>query len=253
MEMRSELTMLGDADTASPFSNNASNESNAGRTLASILTDSIRNDIITGVLEPGLKLRIRELAERYDVGVNPLREALSRLALSGFVEAEDQRGFRVTETSEAELKDITRTRQRLESDAMRLSIEQGDLNWETRVVASFHRLSRIGMTITTDHKILNPSWQNAHESFHDALISGCNSPWLLKFIGILREQTARYIYLSIKNPAAVHRDVAKEHQEMLDAALSRDADKACALLSAHFAATSKLAISQSNFKTGKKK
>jgi DNA-binding GntR family transcriptional regulator len=47
--------------------------------------------------------------------------------------------------------------------------------------------------------------------------------------------------------------VAKEHQEMLDATLSRDADKACALLSAHFAATSNLVISQSPFATAKKK
>ena len=253
METNPELAMPGEKTAKPVTGSNVSSENNAGRTLASILTDSIRNDIITGVLEPGLKLRLRELAERYDVGVNPLREALSRLALSGFVDAEDQRGFRVTEISQAELQDITQTRQRIECDAVRLSIEQGDLDWEARVLASFHRLSRIGMTITTDHRILNPSWQNAHESFHNALISGCNSPWLLKFVSILREQTARYIYMSIKNPAAAERDVGKEHQEMLDATLSRDADKACALLSAHFAATSNLVISQSAFTTGQKK
>src|SRR5437868_3130590 len=78
----------------------------SGRTLASILTESIRSDIITGALQPGLRLKLRELAERYQAGVNPLREALSRLALSGFVEAEDQRGFRVTGMSEAELRDL---------------------------------------------------------------------------------------------------------------------------------------------------
>jgi DNA-binding GntR family transcriptional regulator len=244
MDAKFKMRVPIDQSAALFAESSVSGENTSGRTLASILTDSIRNDIITGVLQPGLRLKLRELAERYQVGVNPLREALSRLALSGLVEAEDQRGFRVTGMSEAELQDITRTRQRIECDALRLSIEQGDLDWETRVLGSFHRLSRIGMTATDNQAILNPAWQKAHEAFHNALLSGCDSLWLLKFVAILREQTARYIYLSVKNPHAARRDVAREHQEMLDATLARDADKACALLSEHFAATSKLVLSQ---------
>ena len=50
------------------------------RTQASLLTDTVLDDIIAGRLLPGAKLKLKELAERYDTGVNPLREALSRPA-----------------------------------------------------------------------------------------------------------------------------------------------------------------------------
>ena len=80
------------------------------RTAASALANDIRADIISGHLPPGGRLRIKELCERYGSGAIPLREALSRLATSGFVVAEDQRGFRVADVSAAELTDITDTR-----------------------------------------------------------------------------------------------------------------------------------------------
>jgi DNA-binding GntR family transcriptional regulator len=239
------------AKTAGPHG--LAETSGSGRTLASILTDSVRSDIIMGALQPGQRLRLRELAQRYQVGVNPLREALSRLALSGFVEAEDQRGFRVTGVSEAELRDLTRTRQTIECEALRSSIAGGDLDWEARVLAAFHRLDRIGMTMASDQRRLNPAWQSAHEAFHDALLSGCDSPWLLKFVAILRQQTARYIYLSVRNPEAPKRNVTREHRSLLEAVLARDADRACALLSAHFAATTNLVLGEDAASARKKK
>ena len=61
------------------------------RTMASALADSLRGDIIKGVHAPGAKLAIKELCQRYDAGAIPMREALSRLATSGLVVAQDQR------------------------------------------------------------------------------------------------------------------------------------------------------------------
>jgi len=72
------------------------------RTMASALADSLRGDIIKGVHAPGAKLAIKELCQRYDAGAIPMREALSRLATSGLVVAQDQRGFRVADVSRAD-------------------------------------------------------------------------------------------------------------------------------------------------------
>lgn len=215
------------------------------RTQASILTDTVRQDIIAGVFPPDSKLKLRELSERYGVGVIPLREALSRLAMSGFVEAEDQRGFRVAGVSEAELRDITRVRQSLESDALRDAIAHGDINWETELMSASHRLSRIPMRLTEPEEMMNPEWERAHDAFHAALLSGARSSWLLKLSALLREQTARYRQLSLRAEKSHMRDVGKEHQEIVDAALARDADKACALLAEHFELTTRLALGSS--------
>jgi DNA-binding GntR family transcriptional regulator len=111
----------------SPLINWQSSEPAEKRTMASQLEARIRQDIINGQLAPGSRLRLKELAEAYDVGVIPLREALSRLASSGFVSAADQKGFSVGRISAAEIADITAARLHIECKALADSIRQGDV------------------------------------------------------------------------------------------------------------------------------
>ena len=54
-----------------------------------------------------------------------MREALSRLVADGLVQASDQRGFRVSPVSAADLRDVTQTRVDIEGLALRRSIEHG--------------------------------------------------------------------------------------------------------------------------------
>jgi GntR family carbon starvation induced transcriptional regulator len=206
------------------------------RTLASQLTDQIQRDIIRGELAPNSKLKLTELSRRYSTGVIPLREALSRLVRSGFVTAEDQRGFRVTGISEAELLDITRVRRLLECEALRDSIARADLAWEARINAALTRLRRVRMTEPdVGHPYLANDWELAHEAFHAVLLSNCGSPLLLRHTNLLREQTSRYRHLSVGGTR--RRNVLKEHLRLADAVLTRDADTACKLLSDHIETT----------------
>jgi DNA-binding GntR family transcriptional regulator len=215
-------------------------EGGGQRTMASILADAIRDDIISGALPPESKLRLKELAERYDAGVIPLREALSRLAMTGFVRAEDQRGFRVTGISRDELADITQTRKRIETDALANAIVNGDVEWEGRVLLTFHRLSKHSMTGAG--QVINREWEEAHDAFHDALLSGCTSKWLIHFARILRDQTSRYRHLSVRTDCGEKRDVETEHKALVDAVLARDSATACRLLSEHFDTTTRLVL-----------
>jgi GntR family carbon starvation induced transcriptional regulator len=206
------------------------------RTLASQLEARIRQDIINGHLAPGSRLRLKDLAEAYDVGVIPLREALSRLASSGFVSAADQKGFSVGQISAAEIADITAARLHIECKALADSIRQGDVEWESRVLAAHHRLDRLTI-VEGAQRLLKPEWEQAHERFHEALISSCQSPTLLRLCTALRDQTARYRFLSMHYAESVVRDVPDEHRQLMSAALAKDVDKACELLSAHYQAT----------------
>ncbi|MCY1343192.1 FCD domain protein [compost metagenome] len=86
-------------------------------------------------------------------------------------------------------------------------------------------------------RLLRPDWEQAHETFHAALLSNCGSPWLLRFANMLRDQTARYRVLSMHYTDSADRDVPAEHRALLDAVLARDADKACALLAEHYETT----------------
>ena len=66
----------------------------------------IREDIISGRLNPNERLKVAELAERYATSTNPVREALQQLRGEGFVVMEPNRGARVMPIDENFVRDI---------------------------------------------------------------------------------------------------------------------------------------------------
>src|SRR3546814_17717746 len=58
---------------------------------------SLKDDILSGRLRPGLKLTTAFLYERYKAGIGRMREALAALQTAGLVEANVGRGFRSEE------------------------------------------------------------------------------------------------------------------------------------------------------------
>ena len=221
-----------------------SQDNSTNTTKASSLAAQVRADIIRGVFPPGSKLPTVELSERYGVSLIPMREALSRLASSGFVVAEDQRGFRVAAVSATELTDIMTARVFVEQEALRRSITHGDLDWEARLISIHHRLGHLPM-YGGEPLTIGVEWEQAHDAFHAALLAACDSQWLLKLSQILREQSARYRYISVRagpSKTAAKRDVAAEHRALLEATLERDTLKATKLLAKHLLTTRDLVM-----------
>ncbi|WP_155984537.1 GntR family transcriptional regulator [Roseomonas gilardii] len=198
--------------------------------------ERLRADLLSCRLAPGEKLRIADLCERLSVSLSAVREALSRLTAEGLVVAEPQRGFRAAPISADELRDLTAVRLEIEGMCLRRSIAAGDLAWEERLVAAHHRMARLPYRDPDDPQRASEVWAEAHAAFHRALVAGCDSPWLLRLREILYAQTERYRRLSIPLSSAP-RDLAREHREIAEAALARDADRAGALLAEHLEKT----------------
>jgi GntR family transcriptional regulator, carbon starvation induced regulator len=204
------------------------------KTLVESAYRALRRDIIEGRLAPGEKLRVEHLKDDYGVGAGTLREALSLLISDALVVSQGQRGFRVTPVSLEDFEDITTTRVMLECDALRQSITMGDDAWEASLLAAFHLLTkaeekRIG---SEDRE----EWEERNRLFHEALISACPSRWLKHFLSILYQQAERYRRLSLYLQP-IPRDVHIEHEALLQAAITRDANKATAILSEHIQLT----------------
>ena len=106
----------------------------------------MRADILAGHWTPGAKLPFAELVARYGGSTSVIREGLTRLVEQGLVQAEPQHGFRVVPLSISDLDDLTTARCELEGLVLRLSIEAGDLEWESAIVAAHHTLERTPMT-----------------------------------------------------------------------------------------------------------
>jgi DNA-binding GntR family transcriptional regulator len=202
----------------------------------------LRSDILTCKLRPDAKLQINTLAEERGVSVSGVREALSRLSAEGLVVAEPQRGFRVSPVSLEDLTDLTATRIDIEGLCLSRSIEQGGVDWETAVVASIHRLSRTPYWAGGDERRLSEAWATAHNEFHEALVSACDSVWRLRIRKSLYQQSERYRRLSV--PVLTEkRDVESEHRELSEAALSRQSSRACEMMRNHLMLTMNIIIS----------
>jgi GntR family carbon starvation induced transcriptional regulator len=204
------------------------------RTLATDLFEVLRSDILHNRLQPGARLMFRDLRERYRSGLSPLREALMRLAAEGLVVLEDHRGFRVAPVSRDDMIDIANTLVELEALAIRMACEKGDDHWEAGIVARFHELSKRPMFAPDG--TLDEEWEARNVAFHQSLYEACGSPSLKFVCRVLYERHCRYRRLWSRYDNQT-RDVAREHELLMKAALSRDAVAAIALLRDHRSAT----------------
>jgi DNA-binding GntR family transcriptional regulator len=205
------------------------------RTYADEALIKLRHEIITGHFAAGQKLRPEVLEQQYGIGRNPIREALSRLAVEGLVRGEGQRGFQVAPISRDELIDIADLRQHFSTMALARSIQNGDEAWEAEVVAAYHRMSRMEKNLVGDPASYADEWEQRNSAFHQALESACGSPWLRHFCAILYEQSERYRRSVVRYPElrpAIH----TEHKAIMEAAIARNGAEACGLLSAHIMA-----------------
>lgn len=206
-------------------------------TLASIVYDRLRRDIISVAVPPGEKLHIRSLCERFDVGLSPVREALSRLTTEGLVAQSDHRGFAVAPMSEADLVDLTRARTWLNELAIRKSIEHGDAAWEEQVVLSFHRLSRTPR-VAAGESGRSEAWEVAHRNFHTSLIAASGSERLTHYCEHLFDSAERYRHVG--RLAGISASREGEHRALMEAAVARDAETAVRAIYRHFDHTAEL-------------
>lgn len=201
--------------------------------------ETLKTELLDGVHRPGAKLAIDQLAERFGVNIGAVRESLSRLTSDHLVVAQPQKGFLVAKVSVEDLLDLTAVRIDIETRCLRRSIELGTLEWEGRLLSTWHQLSR---TQPATDGAANADWARLHAQFHDDLIAACDSQWWLRLREQLYMQAERYRRMILPHRRG-GRDVDAEHREILDLTLARDADKACDALTDHLNLTARLLLS----------
>jgi DNA-binding GntR family transcriptional regulator len=206
------------------------------RTLTERAYRALRHDIVCGGLRPGQRLRVEHLKDDYGVGAGTLREALALLVSDALVTVEGQRGYRVSAVSLEDLRDLTDTRVRLETEALRQSIRLGDAAWEAAVREAFARLS----AAEEGGAGRDPEqWERANRHFHETLIAGYSSPWTRHLLDILYRHGERYRHIAIRLGATpgFDRDVHAEHEGIFLATLARQEARAALALEAHIRLT----------------
>ena len=209
------------------------------RTLTERAYRDLRGDIVFGHLKPGHRLRVEHLRDHYGVGAGTLREALALLLSDALVTMEGQRGYRVSDISIDDLRDLTDTRVRIETEALRQSIRMGDAAREARVRETFARLSEAEERGVAE---ASEAWEAANRRFHEALIGGYSSPWTRHLLSILYRHGERYRHVAIRIGAnrSTGRDVHEEHTGIFSATVARQEARAALALEAHIRLTCEL-------------
>ncbi|MEV7831933.1 GntR family transcriptional regulator [Streptomyces subrutilus] len=195
----------------------------------------LREAIMRGDHAPGDALKPQDLAKEQGVSLAVVREALVRVVGEGLADRLPNRGFAVPAYSDRRWQEIAEARRKIEPVMLRMSIERGDVDWEARVRASHHRLTRTPAYVPEEGEHYSSAWAEAHRVFHRTLLDGCGNLVLLETFD--RMWTASELarrWSAHRNP---HRDGALEHRRLEEAALARDADTAADVLTRHLTQT----------------
>lgn len=219
------------------------------KSLNAALIERLRSDLIKGVIEPGSKLKIPDICERYDVSPGVSREALSRLVPEGLIDFTDQRGFRTPPLSARMIRDITRARFVIEREALIDAMNHGTADWEAEIIAAEHRLQACERKIGDGNIGEDDEWALLHKQFHYALLSACSSNWLIRLHDMLYHQTERYRHIAAKGGNSAtgrRRNTASEHSQIAEAAINRDKREVIRLMEQHLNRTAERAIAAAN-------
>ena len=213
--------------------------------IGEMMLRRLRADIVGTRLAPGTKLALHHLAREYGVGVTPLRDALGQLAGDGLVIMESQKGFRVAPVSPEDLADLSDVRLRIEIMALGMAVDRGDPDWAQRLRRAYEVFARVRQRGGDDQPIAE-EWEHRHRAMHMALLSGCGSPTLMRFIGQIHDRIHRYRRIAL--PSVSYMAVLDDdHGDIADAALDRDRARAIELLERHITQSSQLIADNMHF------
>jgi DNA-binding GntR family transcriptional regulator len=191
------------------------------------LVSQLRDFVVEGHLAPGSRIPERELCEKFGVSRTPLREALKVIAAEGLIELLPNRGARVRQFSETDIRNLLEVLGGLDFVAGRLAcaritdgaiaaIEQMHLEMYTyylrRELADYFRLN---------------------QKIHQAIIDAAANPVLSANFASLNSIVRRLRY----SANLVHRDrlseAMREHEQIVDALKRRSADELGLLMFQH--------------------
>ncbi|WP_026617106.1 GntR family transcriptional regulator [Ensifer aridi] len=154
-------------------------------TIATRISRILADRIVTGVMEPGTKLRQGHIAEEFGTSHVPVREAFRRLEAQGLAVSEPRRGVRVASFSLKEVREVAEMRAVLEALALRHAAPH--------LTPSILNEAEKATTEADNARDLR-SWEEANRRFHRLILTPCAMPRLLAAIDDLHAVSAHFLF-----------------------------------------------------------
>ena len=190
--------------------------------------ESLRSDILACRLAPGEDMREQDLAARYAVSRQPVREALLRLEREHLVTVQPRQGYRVNPISLSDARDILRFRLVLEPACVAEAIEHAS-DSALKALNEFRRFSG-------GHE----DFIAYNRAFHTALANASGNRRMAAALCDLIGQADRLVRVSVTNlKGHNHAALVAEHVALIEAMQRRDRRGAARIIKGHIAATEK--------------
>ncbi len=184
-------------------------------------------------------LRQETLSERFGVSRTPIREALRRLAATGLVSFEPNRGVRVRTISREELREAFLVRAELEALVTELAVPRFDRARLLALRAAEAEFARLTDELLDrgrepdERNALTGEWVRANYRFHDVIYEAAQ----VRFVEAVAK-SARRTFLSRWRAGGpeiddLYRQNTREHHAIVSAIEARSAEGARALAHEH--------------------
>jgi len=187
--------------------------------LRELVCENIRQAIIDGTFSPGERLMEIQLADEMGVSRTPVREAIRKLELEGFVVMIPRRGTYVADISIKDITEIYEIRISLDILATGLAAERITDEELEKLNSYLIEIGRYVPTMDMD-KIVE-----LDSAFHDVLYKASRNERLVNIIGNLREQLTGIRGRSMSYPGRMV-ETMDEHRALLEAIAARDVERA---------------------------
>jgi DNA-binding GntR family transcriptional regulator len=193
--------------------------------------EQLKDRLLAGELRTGQFVSQRELADLLGATLNPVREAIRKLEAEGLINVYAQRGIQIVEGGPKAINDSYDYRLLLETNAVKHLIARADAEEIAAIAAKVEQSLQAMAKSPKDRKVRIAALDCDYQ-FHKDLIDVQKNEIISKHYS-LNAARLRLFRASLGEPLQRLELAAKEHLEILDACLTRNAELAVARLSEH--------------------
>ena len=205
--------------------------------LSDVVFERLRDEVLAGELERGSLHSIYELADRFEVSRTPVREAAVRLADTGLVTIERNRGIRIKGLSAEEIQQVFAIRLLLEVPGAAQAASVADAG---EIAALEARLAQMHEAVVADDAV---AFWHGDYGLHARVLSSFGNPRLSEYMRSLRDFTRDMGAMTLGHTRSL-RDAGLEHEPIVAAIRVGDRTAAAAGMAQHLVETGTLLIAQ---------
>lgn len=204
----------------------------AGRSMRISLSDQayeqIKTDILTCALRPGQQIAQNQLAEKYQVGKTPVREALQRLTQEGYVQPFPRFGYIVAPITLADVHQIYELRAIVEPASARLAAMRCTDEHLEQIQKAADK------TYIYNERETYLQYLRHNTEFHYTVALAGGNQRLAEIVARLLEELARLFHMGLEQ-RDLSDEMARAHMPLIDALTDHNPDRAEAIMKSQIA------------------